>query len=91
MQCIEDITSFGDARRFLLQTAISIRDGGIDINQAMAIAACMKVVNDNIQAEINAAKTQLLFEDRGKRFVNVLDMGRNIISSGTSTAIEHKE
>jgi len=78
---ITDVRSFGDARRLILQTIMQIRDGGLDVSQGMAIAANMKVLNDNIQCEINAAKLCLLAEERGKSFGNIVPMGTRLIGN----------
>lgn len=76
---VTDVRSFGDARRLILQTIMQIRDGGLDVSQGMAIAANMKVLNDNIQCEINAAKLCLLAEERGKNFGRLVPMGTRLI------------
>ena len=65
MQLIKEINNFGDARRMILQTMIQLRDGEMDISRGMAIAANMKVLNDNIQAEINAAKLSIIANEKG--------------------------
>jgi len=45
----------------------------------MAIAASMKVLNDNIQCEINAAKLCLIADDRGHNFGKIVKMGQQLI------------
>lgn len=80
---VTDVRSFGDARRLILQTIMQIRDGGLDVSQGMAIAANMKVLNDNIQCEINAAKLCLLAEERGKDFGRIVPMGTTLIGNNT--------
>lgn len=82
---ITTIETFGDARRLIIQTIMQIRDGGLDVSQGMAIAANMKVLNDNIQCEINAAKLCLLAEERGHNFGKVVAMGTRLIGSGAAT------
>lgn len=81
MADITEVKTFGDARQLILQTIMGIRDGGLDVNQAMAIAANMKVLNDNIQCEINAAKVTLLAEERGHQFGRIVHMGQKIIGN----------
>ena len=49
------LATFGDARRMILDTIVELRRGDMDINRGMAIAANMKVLNDSVQVEINAA------------------------------------
>ena len=78
---VEKVETFGDVRRLILQTVMQIRDGALDVSQGMAIAANMKVLNDNIQCEINAAKLCLLAEERGHSFGKVVTMGRRMIGN----------
>ena len=80
-EIITSVKTFGDARQLILQTIMQIRDGGLDVSQGMAIAANMKVLNDNIQCEINVAKLTLLAEDKGKNFGRVVRMGKKIINN----------
>lgn len=81
MSKITKIDSFGDSRRFILETMIALRDGEIDVSRGMAIAANMKVLNDNIQCEINATKLAILAQDKGHEFGKVVKMGTKLISS----------
>lgn len=78
---VEKVETFGDVRRLILQTVMQIRDGALDVSQGLAIAANMKVLNDNIQCEINAAKLCLLAEERGHNFGKVVTMGRRLIGN----------
>lgn len=78
---ITAIENFGDARRLILQTMIALRDGTIPVGTGMAIAANMKVLNDNIQAEINAAKLSLLARETGQDFGEVVKMGQRTIGN----------
>ena len=80
-QEIERVETFGDVRRLILQTIMQIRDGGLDVRQGMVVAANMKVLNDNIQCEINAAKLCLLAEERGHSFGRMVSMGRKKIGN----------
>lgn len=81
MSEIKEVRTFGDARQLILQTIVGIKDGSIGANQAMAIAANMKVLNDNIQCEINSAKVTLLAEERGHNFGRIVGMGRKSIGN----------
>ncbi|MDP3875882.1 MAG: hypothetical protein Q8Q50_02765 [Methylobacter sp.] len=81
MSKITSIDNFGDARRFILETMIQLRDGNISVSTGMAIAASMKVLNDNIQCEINAAKLSILAQKEGHNFGAVARMGRLVIDS----------
>ena len=77
---VQQVETFGDVRRLILETVMALRDGDLDISRGMAIAANMKVLNDNIQVEINAAKLSLATEGRAHQFGQVVKMGRRLIS-----------
>ena len=77
---LKTIETFGDARRLILETMIQLRDGDIPINTGMAIAANMKVLNDNIQTEINAAKLSMLAQEKGLNFGRLVEMGTRFIN-----------
>ena len=79
MSPITEINTFGDARRFILNTMIELRDGKMDISRGMAIAANMKVLNDNIQCEINIAKVAISAKEKGHDFGRVVHMGTALI------------
>ena len=81
MSEIVEIRSFGDVRMLILQTIMAIRDGGLDTNQAMAMAAHFKVLNDNIMAEVNATKVSLQAEERGHSFGRIAQMGTRLIGN----------
>ena len=74
-----DIKTFGDVRRTLVQTIMDLRSGDIEVSRGMAIAANAKVLNDNVQIEINVAKMALLTEGRAHNFGNLVKMGRKMI------------
>jgi len=78
---VTSVSTFGDARRLIIQTIMQLRDGGLDVQQGMAIAANMKVLNENIQCEINAAKMVLAAEEKGHKFGNMVHMGQRLIGS----------
>jgi len=77
------LATFGDVRRMILQTIAELRDGTIDVNRGMAIAANMKVLNDNVQTEINAAKLAMSGRDLGHDFGKVVSMGQRLIGNGS--------
>ncbi|WP_025040998.1 hypothetical protein [Nitrosospira briensis] len=87
---VQTIETFGDVRRFILETVVALRDGDLDISRGMAIAANMKVLNDNIQVEINAAKLSIATDGRAHQFGRVVKMGRRLISDNTDaeTSVE---
>jgi len=80
-EIVTRVETFGDVRQLILQTIMQIRDGGLDVSQGMAIAANMKVLNDNIQCEINAAKLALLTEGKANQFGRIVQMGRTVIGN----------
>lgn len=89
---IKEVRTFGDARQLILQTIMHIRDGGLNVSQGMAMAANFKVLNDNIQCEINAAKLAVATSGTAHEFGQVRKMGLNVIgeSAGPQTLIEGK-
>lgn len=72
--------SFGDVRRLILETILNIRDGGLDVSQGMAMAANFKCLNDNINAEIQAAKLSIATENSAHNFGKLTHMGTRLIS-----------
>lgn len=78
---INQIATFGDARRLILDTIQELRAGRMDVGRGMAIAANMKVLNDSVQVEINAAKMTLLAQQAGHDFGRVVGMGQKMIGN----------
>lgn len=78
------ITTFGDARRLILQTIVELRDGTMDIGRGMAIAANMKCLNDSVQTEINAAKMAIQAQQAGHNFGRIVGMGQKLIGNSDS-------
>lgn len=76
----EKLETFGDIRRMLLDTVLSLRDGNIDVPYAMAIAAVMKEVNNNIQQEINATKLAMVVNNEINDFGKIVRMGTRKIN-----------
>lgn len=68
----------------ILHTIMELRSGDIEVNRAMAIAANMKVLNDNIQTEINAAKLAIATEGKAHNFGRVVGMGQRLIGNDSS-------
>lgn len=83
MQATQLIT-FGDVRRMIIDTIMELRSGSMDASRGMAIAANMKVLNDNVQVEINAAKLALATEGRAHTFGRVVGMGQRLIGNDGS-------
>lgn len=77
---VKPIETFGDARRMILDTIADLRAGTLDVTRGMAIAANMKVLNDSVQVEINAAKMAISAQQAGLNFGRVVGMGRKKIA-----------
>lgn len=78
---INQIATTGDARRMILDTITELRNGTMDIGRGMAIAANMKVLNDSIQVEINAAKMVIQAQQAGHDFGRMAGMGQKMIAN----------
>ncbi len=78
------LATFGDVRRTILDTIQSLKSGEMDVSRGMAIAANFKVLNDNVQVEINAAKMALATKDEAHSFGQVVGMGRRLIGNDAS-------
>jgi hypothetical protein len=75
-------TTFGDARKIILETIIELKAGTMDVSRGMAVAANMKVLNDSIQVEINAAKLSLQAVSAGKDFGDIMRLGTRPVFDG---------
>ena len=75
------LTTFGDVRRMILDTIVALRDDKMDVTRGMAIAANFKVLNDNVQVEINAAKMAMLTEGKAHSFGRIVGMGQKLIGN----------
>lgn len=75
------LVTFGDARRMILDTIVALRDEKMDVSRGMAIAANMKVLNDSVQVEINAAKMALATEGKAHNFGRVVGMGQKMLGN----------
>lgn len=73
------IATFGDARRIILDTIVQLKAGNMAAATGMAIAANMKVLNDSVQTEINAAKIALQTEGKAHNFGRLVPMGQRLI------------
>lgn len=74
------IMTTGDARRMILETIMDLRSGKMPVDRGMAIAANMKVLNDSMSAEVNAAKLAIMASKEGKDFGQVVHMGKRLIA-----------
>ncbi len=75
--------TFGDARRIIIETIVQLRTGTMNATTGMALAANMKVLNDNVQTEINAAKLAMATEGRAHSFGRVVGMGQRLIGNSS--------
>ncbi len=81
------LATFGDVRRDILDTIRDIKSKAMTSNEGLAVFAGYKVLNDNIQAEINAAKMALATEQKAHSFGKLVGMGRRMIGNdGTQEA-----
>ena len=80
---IERVETFGDVRSLIIETVMLIRDGGLDPNQANAMATQIKLLNDNLQVEINAAKLYIQADKEGHRMGNLVKLGRRVLNDKT--------
>ena len=80
---VNQIASFGDARRMILDTILDLRRGDMSAATGMAIAANMKVLNDSVQVEINAAKLADATEGKAHNFGRVVAMGQRLIANSS--------
>lgn len=78
---INQLATFGDQRRMILDTIMELKNGTMDVNRGMAIAANMKVLNDSVQVEINAAKMALSANQAGHDFGRIVGMGQRFIGN----------
>ena len=81
---INQLATFGDQRRLILDTILELKNGSMDVSRGMAIAANMKVLNDSVQVEINAAKMAISARQAGHDFGKVVDMGRKLLGNDSS-------
>ena len=78
------LVTFGDVRRMILDTIVALRDDKMDVSRGMAIAANFKVLNDNIQVEINAAKMAMAAKEEAHNFGRIAPMGTRLIGNDQS-------
>lgn len=81
---VNQLATFGDVRRMILDTIVALKTEQMDTSRGMAIAANFKVLNDNVQVEINAAKLALATEGKAHNFGRVVGMGRRLIGNDGS-------
>lgn len=79
---INQLATFGDQRRMILDTICELKNGTMDVNRGMAIAANMKVLNESVQTEINVAKMAIAARQAGHEFGRVVGMGQRLLGNG---------
>ncbi len=75
------LATFGDVRRDILDTIRDLKSKDMDISRGLAVFAGYKVLNESIQTEVNAAKLSLATEARAHSFGKVVGMGRRLIGN----------
>lgn len=78
---INQLATFGDQRRMILDTIMELRAGTMDVGRGMAIAANMKVLNDSVQVEINTVKMSIAARQAGHDFGRIVGMGQKMIGN----------
>lgn len=76
-------TGFGEVRGMIVATMKELRDGSMPVERGMAIAANAKVLNDNVQVEVNAVKVMMLARREGHDFGRIVKMGRAVINDSS--------
>jgi predicted outer membrane protein len=75
------LTTTGDARRLILDTIAALKNNQMPAAVGLAIAANMKVLNDSIQTEINAAKLAIQTSGTAHEFGKVVALGQRLIAN----------
>ena len=78
---INQLATFGDQRRMILDTIMELKAGTMDVGRGMAIAANMKVLNDSVQVEINTVKMSIAARQAGHDFGRIVGMGQKMIGN----------
>ncbi len=81
---INQLATFGDQRRMILDTIMELKNGSMEVSRGMAIAANMKVLNDSVQVEINTVKMSMAARQAGHDFGPIVNMGRKLIGNDGS-------
>ena len=84
------MSTFGEIRAMSVATIKELRAGAMDVSRGMAIAANIKVLNDNIQAEVAVTKLAIATEKSSYKFGEVMRMGTAKIAEQLP-ALEHQE
>jgi hypothetical protein len=82
---MNELRTTGDARRLILETLAELKSGKMAATTGLAIAATMKVLNDSLQTEVNAAKLQLQARREGADFGSLSHAGTLVLDGSTVT------
>ena len=75
------IMTFGDTRRIIIDTVLQVRNGTMSASQGAAVAGLMDALVKNVQVEINAAKMALATEGKAHNFGRIVGMGQRLIGN----------
>ena len=78
------IMTFGDTRRIIIDTVLQVRNGTMSASQGAAVAGLMDALVKNVQVEINAAKMALATEGKAHNFGRIVGMGQRLIGNDGS-------
>jgi len=78
------IMTFGDTRRIIIDTVLQVRSGTMSASQGTAVAGLMDALVKNVQVEINAAKMALATEGKAHNFGRIVGMGQRLIGNGST-------
>lgn len=78
------IMTFGDTRRIIIDTVLQVRSGTMSASQGAAVAGLMDALVKNVQVEINAAKMVLATEGKAHNFGRIVGMGQRLIGNSGS-------
>ncbi len=78
------IMTFGDTRRIIIDTVLQVRSGTMSASQGDAVASLMDALVKNVQVEINAAKMALATEGKAHNFGRIVGMGQRLIGNDGS-------
>lgn len=78
----------GSTRKLILDAIQGVKDGTLEVSRATAMAALFKELNASMQASISAAKTEMLMQDKGRRFMRSITLGRQVVEETASDTQE---
>lgn len=78
---VNRLATFADQRRDILETIQMVKRGEMTSNVGMTVASLHKVLNENMQVEINVVKLQNTMGKEGAKFVEIVGMGKMLIGN----------